>query len=174
MGAIVLWQVSMDAHHAHRSWPVHNAGRVDGNCKGAPAAIAPTPTRCPPCLQHYFEYPFVTRMHSEVGFFTFPAVTICNTNPVKLSKVGNILDPLYVDKLDGHYTLNYSVNNMIDPFAQARYDFEAVCCKYPEMRTFLEQTISAYNYLQRVSLGHTLQDLVLFCAYNGRQCDFDK
>lgn len=38
-------------------------------------------------LQRYLEYPKVTRVKSEMGFYPFPGVTVCNTNPVKKSNI---------------------------------------------------------------------------------------
>ena len=79
-------------------------------------------------LQHYFEYPKVTRVHTEVGFYQFPGVTICNSNPVMKSKVGDLLDDLFASKLNGNFSYNMSMPSMTqpDPYVQARTDFTNV------------------------------------------------
>ena len=64
---------------------------------------------------------------------------------------------------------------VIDPYVKNFNDFSKVFrIGFVHQVERCVQIMAMKEYSERVSLGHTLRDLVKYCAYDGRACDMDK
>lgn len=77
----------------------------------------------------------------------FPAITICNINMMKKSKVAGTTAQLYLDLLDPKEALN--AKNKLETY-NVSFDIREAVLKY----------------------GHDAKDLIEFCIWRGKKCTF--
>ncbi|KAM9784307.1 acid-sensing ion channel 2 isoform 3-T3 [Syngnathus typhle] len=115
-------------------------------------------------LAYFLSFPHVTSVDAVVsGSLLFPAVTVCNLNAYRFSRLTR--NDLYhagelLGLLDVH--LNVPQPHLAEPdvldFLRERANFTAYKPKAFSMREFAER------------VGHDLREMMLYCRYQGDQC----
>ena len=116
-------------------------------------------------LAYFLSYPHVTSVDATVsGSLTFPAVTVCNLNAYRFSRLTR--NDLYhagelLELLDVH--LQIPEPHLAEPhvlaFLVERANFSAAYRPKPfSMREFTER------------VGHDLQEMMLYCRFQGQEC----
>ena len=115
-------------------------------------------------LAYFFSYPHVTSLDAVVsGSLVFPAVTICNLNAYRFSRLTR--NDLYhagelLALLDVH--LRIPEPHLAEPdvlaFLSDKANFSAYRPKPFSMREFTER------------VGHDLKEMILYCRYQGQEC----
>ncbi|KAJ3600537.1 hypothetical protein NHX12_031518, partial [Muraenolepis orangiensis] len=115
-------------------------------------------------LAYFFSYPHVTSVDAVVsGSLVFPAVTVCNLNAYRFSRLTR--NDLYhagelLALLDVHLAVPQP--QLAEPevlaFLQERANFTAYRPKVFSMNEFTER------------VGHDLQEMMLYCRYQGQEC----
>ncbi|CAL8304445.1 unnamed protein product [Merluccius merluccius] len=115
-------------------------------------------------LAYFFSYPHVTSVDAVVsGSLVFPAVTVCNLNAYRFSRLTR--NDLYhagelLALLDVHLAIPQP--QLAEPevlaFLQERANFTA----------YRPKTFSMKEFTERV--GHDLKEMMLYCRYQGQEC----
>nr|XP_056710385.1 acid-sensing ion channel 1 isoform X1 [Euleptes europaea] len=101
---------------------------------------------------YYLEYHHITQLdEQESSRMTFPAVTFCNFNRIRVSKL-IYSDLLYISPLVGYDDLPLEAGFPLVPPA-----FETP-----------DEPLNLYNFFDQN--GHQLEDMVLTCKYRGEPC----
>ncbi|XP_048859131.1 acid-sensing ion channel 2 isoform X2 [Brienomyrus brachyistius] len=116
-------------------------------------------------LAYFFSYPHVTRVDAAVaGSLVFPAITVCNLNPYRFTKLTR--NDLYhagelLALLDVH--LRIQEPRLAEPdvldFLSERANFTGYKPKPFSMREFAER------------VGHDLREMMLYCRFQGHECE---
>ncbi|XP_048101282.1 acid-sensing ion channel 2 isoform X3 [Alosa alosa] len=116
-------------------------------------------------LAYFLSYPHVTSVDAVVsGSLTFPAVTVCNLNAYRFSRLTR--NDLYhagelLELLDVH--LQIPEPHLAEPhvlaFLAERANFSG---------TYRPKPFSIVGFTERV--GHDLQEMMLYCRYQGQEC----
>ncbi|XP_078692469.1 epithelial sodium channel subunit beta-like [Branchiostoma floridae x Branchiostoma belcheri] len=151
-------------------------------------------------LQRYFSYPVTTSIDIKFASLPFPAVTVCNVNPVRASKLPKVLreylglepenvspsigtDRVHVrEKRDDGLptpaptdelgTTSSSNSSSEDDYFYV-YEYEYDYYDYDEgfeVEQNFTIMLAHKNHTQRKELGHQKKDFIQKCAYNGRPC----
>eukprot|EP00058_Branchiostoma_floridae_P010016 XP_002595504.1 hypothetical protein BRAFLDRAFT_69095 [Branchiostoma floridae] len=147
-------------------------------------------------LQRYFSYPVTTSIDIKFASLPFPAVTVCNLNPVRASKLPREFRGfLGVDSDDpsptsdiprkkrdvlptpaptesGNVSTSQSNSSSADGYYY-EYEYEYDYYDYDEgfeMEQNFTIMIAHKNETQRQQLGHQKKDFIQKCTYNGRPC----
>ncbi|XP_036944302.1 acid-sensing ion channel 2 isoform X3 [Acanthopagrus latus] len=115
-------------------------------------------------LAYFLSYPHVTSVDAVVSSsLVFPAVTICNLNAYRFSRLTR--NDLYhagelLALLDVHLTIPQP--HLAEPdvlaFLQEKANFTAYKPKAFSMKEFMER------------VGHDLKEMMLYCRYQGQEC----
>uniref|UniRef100_A0A8C4H3P2 Acid-sensing (proton-gated) ion channel 2 n=1 Tax=Dicentrarchus labrax TaxID=13489 RepID=A0A8C4H3P2_DICLA len=115
-------------------------------------------------LAYFLSYPHVTSVDAVVSSsLVFPAVTICNLNAYRFSRLTR--NDLYhagelLALLDVHLTIPQP--QLAEPdvlaFLQEKANFTAYRPKAFSMKEFMER------------VGHDLKEMMLYCRYQGQEC----
>lgn len=115
-------------------------------------------------LAYFLSYPHVTSVDAVVSSsLVFPAVTICNLNTYRFSRL--MRNDLYhagelLALLDVHLTIPQP--HLAEPdvlaFLQEKANFTA----------YRPKTFSMKEFIERV--GHDLKEMMLYCRYQGQEC----
>ncbi|XP_078610890.1 degenerin mec-4-like [Branchiostoma floridae x Branchiostoma japonicum] len=148
-------------------------------------------------LQRYFSYPVTTSIDIKFASLPFPAVTVCNLNPVRASKlpkefrgflgVDSDDDPSPTSDIprkkrdvlptpapteSGNVSTSQSNSSSADGYYY-EYEYEYDYYDYDEgfeVEQNFTIMIAHKNETQRQQLGHQKKDFIQKCTYNGRPC----
>ncbi|XP_072299035.1 acid-sensing ion channel 2 isoform X1 [Eucyclogobius newberryi] len=120
-------------------------------------------------LLHWLSFPTYTRVHTEwAKELPFPAVTICNNNPIRLYKLTK--SDLY---FAGHWLGLLLANRTVRPLVLdlLQEDSHAWFNKLSDFRLFLPpRNFEGTNLEFMDRLSHQLDDMLLSCKYRGEPC----
>ncbi|KAJ0057787.1 hypothetical protein NL108_000597 [Boleophthalmus pectinirostris] len=120
-------------------------------------------------LLHWLSFPTYTRVHTEwAKELAFPAVTICNNNPIRLYKLTK--SDLY---FAGHWLGLLLANRTVRPLVLdlLQEDRRAWFNKLSDFRLFLPpRNFEGTNLEFMDRLSHQLDDMLLSCKYRGEPC----
>ncbi|XP_046584648.1 amiloride-sensitive sodium channel subunit alpha-like [Haliotis rubra] len=136
----------------------------------------------------FYKYPVKTSVKLGFTALPFPAVTICNMNPIKLSKAKLLSCELQKTlEIPTEYQSEECVNitNTVDlsEFTETEYVCDESGCYEEEaggLDTFYVRRELIANYLAaeypevRKDVGHHLESMLIECSLNGRSCDASK
>uniref|UniRef100_H3BBK8 Acid sensing ion channel subunit 2 n=1 Tax=Latimeria chalumnae TaxID=7897 RepID=H3BBK8_LATCH len=112
----------------------------------------------------YFSYPHVTKVDEVVANnLVFPAVTICNLNEFRFSKL-TTNDLYHAGEL---LTLLNVHLEIIDPHL-ADPSVLAVLQEKANFKNYKPRPFNMREFIDRV--GHDLKDMMLYCKYRGQEC----
>ncbi|KAJ1136791.1 hypothetical protein NDU88_003205 [Pleurodeles waltl] len=115
-------------------------------------------------VAYYFSYDHVTKVDEVVAHsLIFPAVTICNLNEYRFSRLttndlfhaGELLALLDVN---GHILEPQQADPVVLATLQEKTHFKQSKPKLFSMREFIDR------------VGHDLKDMMLYCKYKGQEC----
>lgn len=120
-------------------------------------------------LLHWLSFPTYTRVHTEwAKELAFPAVTICNNNPIRLYKLTKS-DLYFAGHWLGLLLANRTVRPMVLDLLQE--DRQAWFRKLSDFRLFLPpRNFEGTNQEFMDRLSHQLDDMLLSCKYRGEPC----
>lgn len=120
-------------------------------------------------LLHWLSFPTYTRVHSEwAKELAFPAITVCNNNPVRLLKLTK--SDLY---FAGHWLGLLLANRTARPLVLdlLAEDSRGWFQKLSDFRLFLPPRHFEGTNLEFMDrLSHQLEDMLLSCKYRGEPC----
>ncbi|XP_062854865.1 acid-sensing ion channel 1A [Trichomycterus rosablanca] len=128
------------------------------------AALAFLMYVCVDRVQFYLEYPYVTRVDEiATPVMLFPAVTICNLNAFRFSRVSR--NDLYhagemLEMLNSRYEIRdvHLVEESVLEALKVKADFQSFKPRPFNMLEFYNRT------------GHDLRDMLLSCHFRGKTC----
>lgn len=120
-------------------------------------------------LLHWLSFPTYTRVHTEwAKELPFPAVTICNNNPIRLYKLTKS-DLYFAGHWLGLLLANRTVRPMVLDLLQE--DRQAWFRKLSDFKLFLPpRNFEGTNLEFMDRLSHQLDDMLLSCKYRGEPC----
>lgn len=120
-------------------------------------------------LLHWLSFPTYSRVHTEwAKELAFPAVTICNNNPIRLYKLTKS-DLYFAGHWLGLLLANRTMRPMVLDFLQE--DRQAWFRKLSDFRLFLPpRNFEGTNLEFMDRLSHQLDDMLLSCKYRGEPC----
>ncbi|KAK5603300.1 hypothetical protein CRENBAI_010711 [Crenichthys baileyi] len=120
-------------------------------------------------LLHWLSFPTYTRIHTEwAKELAFPAVTICNNNPIRLYKLTKS-DLYFAGHWLGLLLANRTVRPMVLDLMQE--DRLAWFRKLSDFRLFLPpRNFEGTNLEFMDRLSHQLDEMLLSCKYRGEPC----
>lgn len=120
-------------------------------------------------LLHWLSFPTYTRVHTEwAKELAFPAVTICNNNPIRLYKLTKS-DLYFAGHWLGLLLANRTVRPMVLDLLQE--DRQAWFRKLSDFRLFLPpRNFEGTNLEFMDRLSHQLDEMLLSCKYRGEPC----
>uniref|UniRef100_A0A8C6USI8 Acid-sensing (proton-gated) ion channel 2 n=1 Tax=Neogobius melanostomus TaxID=47308 RepID=A0A8C6USI8_9GOBI len=120
-------------------------------------------------LLHWLSFPTYTRVHTEwAKELPFPAVTICNNNPIRLYKLTK--SDLY---FAGHWLGLLLANRTVRPLVLDLLQEDRLSWfnKLSDFRLFLPpRNFEGTNLEFMDRLSHQLDDMLLSCKYKGEPC----
>ncbi|TNM97022.1 hypothetical protein fugu_015178 [Takifugu bimaculatus] len=120
-------------------------------------------------LLHWLSFPTYTRVHTEwAKELAFPAVTICNNNPIRLYKLTK--SDLY---FAGHWLGLLLANRTVRPIVLdlLQEDRQTWFKKLSDFKLFLPpRNFEGTNLEFMDRLSHQLDDMLLSCKYRGEPC----
>lgn len=120
-------------------------------------------------LLYWLSFPTYTRVHTEwAKELSFPAVTICNNNPIRLYKLTKS-DLYFAGHWLGLLLANRTVRPMVLDLLQE--DRQPWFRKLSDFRLFLPpRNFEGTNLEFMDRLSHQLDDMLLSCKYRGEMC----
>ncbi|XP_042200210.1 acid-sensing ion channel 1B [Callorhinchus milii] len=119
---------------------------------------------CTQRIQYYFQYPHVTKLDEiSATNMTFPAITICNLNEFRFSKITKN-DLYHAGEL---LTLLNNRYEIPDPHLAERHILEALVEK-ANFRNFKPKPFNMREFYARA--GHDMKDMLLHCIFRGEFC----
>lgn len=119
---------------------------------------------CMDRVLYYLEYPHVTKLDEVAATnLTFPAVTFCNLNEFRFSKITRN-DLYHVGELLALLNNNYQIANphLADPEVLAALKEKA------NFQTFKPKLFNMTDFYNRT--GHDINDMLLQCTFRGEDC----
>ncbi|XP_071964199.1 acid-sensing ion channel 2-like [Antedon mediterranea] len=143
-------------------------------------------------VEKFLTYPVDVQLDIEYNSeLEFPAVTICNINPIRVSKLENVSDPELQDsnkkkesdQCDGLPPEEENGPNDVGPVEEVEYQgwdyfiskpdaYETETMAREEMET-LATLLSDQNLEERKKLGHQIKDLLVSCSWAGFACSHE-
>eukprot|EP00061_Rhincodon_typus_P018539 g47751.t1 len=119
---------------------------------------------CAERVAFYFSYPHVAKLEEvATNNLVFPAVTICNLNEFRFSKL-TVNDLYHAGELLGLLNVHLEIQSpqMADPIVlkalKEKADFTHYKPRVFNMREFYDR------------VGHSLKDMMLYCKFRGVRC----
>lgn len=119
---------------------------------------------CMDRVLYYLEYPHVTKLDEVAAAnLTFPAVTFCNLNEFRFSKITRN-DLYHVGELLALLNNNYQIANphLADPEVLAALKDKA------NFQTFKPKLFNMTDFYNRT--GHDINEMLLQCTFRGEDC----
>ncbi|XP_062451348.1 acid-sensing ion channel 2-like [Rhea pennata] len=115
----------------------------------------------------YFSYQHVTKVDEVVAnSLVFPAVTICNLNEFRFSRL-TTNDLYHAGELLALLDVNLQIPNphLADPAVLAILEEKA------NFKQYKPKVFNMQEFLARV--GHDLKDMMLYCKFKGQECSHE-
>ncbi|XP_010213582.1 PREDICTED: acid-sensing ion channel 2-like isoform X1 [Tinamus guttatus] len=115
----------------------------------------------------YFSYQHVTKVDEVVAnSLVFPAVTICNLNEFRFSRL-TTNDLYHAGELLALLDVNLQIPNphLADPAVLA------ILQEKTNFKQYKPKVFSMQEFLARV--GHDLKDMMLYCKFKGQECSHE-
>lgn len=114
----------------------------------------------------YFSYQHVTKVDQVVAeSLVFPAVTICNLNSFRFSKI-NTNDLYHAGELLELLDVN---GHILEPHL-ADPEVLAILEEKTKFKQFKPKTFCMGEFMERT--GHDLKDMMLYCKFRGHECSY--
>ncbi|XP_077989317.1 epithelial sodium channel subunit beta-like [Glandiceps talaboti] len=124
-------------------------------------------------IQKYYEFQVDYRIAESYKKLMFPAVTVCNINPIRqsmLNEVGSELDELGFFNIENNTTPESDLKQ--DVYVEESVAHQPLRDYDPEFkqRARLKRTMNRLTSEVRVRLGHQKTDFIQECTFDGRMC----
>ncbi|XP_078287644.1 acid-sensing ion channel 1-like isoform X1 [Rhinoraja longicauda] len=115
-------------------------------------------------VRYYLEYPHVTKLDEVSAYnLTFPAVTVCNLNEFRFSKITKN-DLYHAGELLALLNNRFEIP---DPYVAEKHVLDVLVEK-ANFGNFKPKPFNMREFYDRA--GHEMKDMLLDCKYRGKEC----